>query len=305
MIFDLHSHSTASDGLMSPAELLLRAEANGVSRLALTDHDTVAGVLQLRKIQADQAADGGQNQISTIELVAGVEITASLEGRDYHILGLWLDPENIALGEFLASQAGVRELRAIAIDKGLAKDGIIGALDGARKIADGAVLSRPHFARYLLENGHVQKEQQAYKRWLGTGKSCDISCAWPSVAAAVEVIHAAGGVAVLAHPDKYGLTKTRLRSLLEAFKALGGDGLELISGRQDATTTEYLLRLSHKFDLACSMGSDFHGPEQVWCDLGCNTELPSTAVPIWSLPAAQKAECSALLEVSVGKSDMH
>lgn len=286
MIIDLHTHSTASDGLLSPVDLLARAELNGVGKLALTDHDTVSGVKQLQQALANSQLS------STVELIAGVEITATLEGRDYHILGLWLDSESLALGEFLASQAQVREVRAEAIDRRLEREGIVGALAGARAIANGAILSRPHFARFLLENGYCDKEQQAYKRWLGAGKVCDVKCTWPSVEAAVEAIHSAGGLAVLAHPDKYGLTLTKMRATLEAFKALGGDGLELISGRQQSAITDTLLRLSHKFELACSMGSDFHSPEQSWSDLGCNTELPSTAVPIWSLPAAQTTNYS-------------
>lgn len=281
MTFDLHTHSTASDGLLTPAELLARAEANGVSRLALTDHDTVAGVAQLRR------ALSSTELASPVELVAGVEISADMDSRNYHILGLWVDIDNVQLQRFLAEQEQVRERRAEAIAHKLERQGIEGALEGARRLANGAVLSRPHFARFLLEQGHCSKEQQAYKRWLGAGKSCDIRCEWPSVEAAISMIHHAGGVAVLAHPDKYGLTKTRLRAVLEQFKALGCDGLELISGRQDDSTTDYLLKLSHKYQLACSIGSDFHSPDQVWSDLGCNMSLPETAVPIWALRDAK------------------
>lgn len=277
MIFDLHTHSTASDGLLSPQALIERAEANGVAQLALTDHDTVAGVQELQQLLAER------DEQSAVSLVAGVEISADLDGRNYHILGLWIDADNADLQRFLADQAVVRERRAEAIDAKLQKRGIVGALEGARRIADGAVLSRPHFARYLLEQGHCTKEQQAYTRWLGAGKCCDIPCQWPTVEEAINVIHRAGGLAVLAHPDKYGLTQTRLRALLQAFKAAGGDGLELISGRQEQSTTDYLLQLSQKYDLACSIGSDFHSPEQLWSDLGCNLALPDAAVPIWAL----------------------
>ena len=283
MIFDLHSHSTASDGALSPEALLARANANGVSRLALTDHDTVAGVKVLQAALADPAFVAELS--SPIELVPGVEISAEIDGRAYHILGLWLDTDNEILNAFLDGQRLAREERAEAIGAKLAKQGIEGALAGAKALAGDAVLSRPHFARFLLEQGHCTKEQQAYKRWLGAGKSCDVPSKWPSGDEAIATIHAAGGLAVLAHPDKYGLTRTRMRTLLEAFKAAGGDGLELISGRQDDAITDYLLRLSHKYDLACSTGSDFHNPEQVWADVGCNAALPSTAVPIWSLAA--------------------
>ena len=281
MIFDLHTHSTASDGALSPEALLARADANGVSRMALTDHDTVAGV---KALQAAMAKPAFVAELSSpIELVPGVEISAEIEGRSYHILGLWLDADNVALNAFLAGQRRVREVRAEAIAEKLARQGIKAAFEGAKALAGDAVLSRPHFARYLVQQGYCSKEQQAYKRWLGAGKSCDVPCQWPSGNEAIAAIHGAGGLAVLAHPDKYGLTRTKMRMLLEAFKAAGGDGLELISGRQDEAITHYLLRLSHKYDLACSTGSDFHSPEQTWADLGCNSTLPSSAVPIWSL----------------------
>ena len=286
MIFDLHSHSTASDGALSPEALLARAGANGVAHLALTDHDTVAGVKILQAAMAEPQFVAEFS--SPITLVPGVEISADIGGRSYHILGLWIDPDNGPLNTFLAGQRRVREARAETIAEKLARQGIEGALEGAKALAGDAVLSRPHFARYLLEQGHCSKEQQAFKRWLGAGKPCDVPCQWPSGDEAIAVIHGAGGLAVLAHPDKYGLTRTKMRILLEAFKAAGGDGLELISGRQDEAITRYLLRLSQKYNLACSTGSDFHSPEQTWADLGCNTSLPASAVPIWSLLSDSK-----------------
>ena len=296
MIFDLHTHSTASDGALSPEALLARADANGVSYMALTDHDTVAGVKALQAAMANPVFAAELS--SPIELVPGVEISAAIDGRTYHILGLWLDADNAPLNTFLDRQRGVREARAEAIAEKLARQGIEGALNGAKALAGGAVLSRPHFARYLLEQGYCTKEQQAFKRWLGAGKPCDVPCKWPSAEEAIAAIHGAGGLAVLAHPDKYGLTRTKMRTLLEAFKAAGGDGLELISGRQDEATTSYLLRLSHKYDLACSTGSDFHSPEQTWADLGCNASLPTSAVSIWSLASEPSLSGSLLEEAS-------
>ncbi len=277
MIFDLHTHSNASDGLLSPEELLARAGLRGVKYLALTDHDTVAGVREL------QSALAAGNFATEVQLVPGVEITASLGRRDYHVLGLWLDIDNPALDQFLAGQASVRNLRAEKIDRRLQRQGVTGALDGAKEIAQGGLLSRPHFARYLVAAGYCKKEQQAYKRWLGPGKSCDVHCEWPAVETAIGVIHQSGGVAVLAHPSKYRLTRTRLIELLQGFKAAGGDGLELISGAQEESTTQELLKLAEKHDLACSLGSDFHSPEQVWCDIGSHKDLPSDARPIWLL----------------------
>ena len=277
MIFDLHTHSTASDGLLSPEQLLDRAVDNGVSHLALTDHDTVAGVEQLQNV-----ADFSSRW--PINLVPGVEISASIDGQPYHIVGLWLDPTAGVLKNFLVQQQNLREQRGAMIGLKLERAGIIGALAGAKKIAAGASLSRPHFAQYLVQEGHCDKLQQAFKRWLGQGKPADVKITWPSVSDVVSVIHDAGGLAVFAHPDKYGLTKTRLCKALAAFKAVGGDGLELISGHQDKPVTDYLLRLSHTFELACSMGSDFHSPQQHWSDIGCHKALPVTAIPVWQLP---------------------
>lgn len=277
MIFDLHTHSTASDGHLSPEQLLDRAVKNGVSHLALTDHDTMAGVLALQNLTDFRSR-------WSINLVPGVEISASIERQPYHIVGLWLDPKTPSLEHFLAEQRALRDRRGEMMGVKLERLGMTGALAGAKKIAAGATLSRPHFAQYLFEEGHCNKLQQAYKRWLGKGKPADVKIIWPSVTEVVSIIHAAGGLAVFAHPDKYGLTKTRLRDTLAAFKVAGGDAIELISGHQDGRVTDYLLRLSHKFDFACSMGSDFHTPEQHWSDVGCHKALPITAMPVWQLP---------------------
>ena len=277
MIFDLHTHSTASDGHLSPEQLLDRAVNNGVSHLALTDHDTMFGFEQLQNV-VDFTSRW------PIHLVPGVEISASIDQQPYHIVGLWLNPATPVLKEFLAKQRTLREQRGEMMGQKLERLGMTGALAGAKKIAAGASLSRPHFAQYLLQQGHCDRLQQAYKRWLGKGKPADVKMNWPTVSEAVSVIHAADGLAVFAHPDKYGLTRTRLRDTLSAFKAVGGDGLELISGHQDGRVTDFLLRLSHKYELACSLGSDFHTPEQRWSDVGCHKALPVTAMPVWQLP---------------------
>lgn len=282
MKVDLHTHTNASDGTLSPVALLTRAAENGVGQLAITDHDTVAGLRQiLADVESCKEAGAPSFVASGVTVVQGVEITASHNGRDYHVLGLWINIDDPELIGFLDSQRGVRELRAVEIDRRLSTKGIEGALAGARKHADGAILSRPHFARFLVEAGHCAKEQQAYKKWLGAGKVADVHCDWPTMTRAIDVIHQAGGSAVLAHPNKYGLTRTRLIGLLEAFKAMGGDGIELISGRQEDAMTKDLLKLADQYGLACSTGSDFHSPEQTWCDIGTNAELPNNALPVW------------------------
>ena len=273
MRVDLHSHTIASDGALTTGELLQRASERELAVLAITDHDTVAG---LAGAAATSAGYG-------IELVPGVEISAQAAGQTVHVLGLWIDSSDTDLQAFLAGQRAVREQRAMDIGQRLQRQGIEGAYEGACELAAGAVLSRPYFARFLVEQGHCASLQQAYKKWLGRGKPGDVACQWPELESAVAVIHSAGGLAVLAHPDKYRLSQTRLRNLLEQFKASGGDGLELISGNQPDNVTRQLLALAGRYQLACSLGSDFHSPAQSWADLGAAGTLPSSAVPIWSL----------------------
>ncbi|MGB5324220.1 MAG: PHP domain-containing protein [Pseudomonadales bacterium] len=272
MTVDLHTHSTASDGALSPAALLARAQGNGVRMLALTDHDSVEGVREL----AVQFGDA-----PGLRLVPGVEISTVIGAQGVHVVGLWVDIEAPMLTSLLAGQRSLREARGQAIGERLARAGIAGAFEGATALAGDAVLSRPHFARYLVAQGHCSGEQQAFKRWLGRGKPADVRCAWPGVDAVVAAIHAASGVAVLAHPLKYQLTRRRLVALLAEFRAAGGDALELVSGAQAPGTIADLWKLAVQHQLACSTGSDFHSPLQTWCDLGCQTVLPDAVPCIW------------------------
>ena len=202
------------------------------------------------------------------------------------MLALWVDAKTPALIALLEQQAGVRDIRAEKIDQRLQKCGIQGALAGAKAQAAGAVLSRPHFARFLVEAGYCAKESQAYKRWLGKGKVADVPCEWPAMGEVIDVIHQAGGLAVLAHPNKYGLTRTIIDKLMADFKALSGDAIELISGKQEQSITDSLGRLAKKHGLACSLGSDFHSPDQVWADIGCIDSLPIDIQPVWQLRKA-------------------
>jgi len=276
-IRDLHCHSLASDGVLSPPELLLRAQKNGVEQLALTDHDTVAGVIELQTLQQVEGF------ASSVELVPGVEITAMIERQSVHIVGLWIDTSNAVLQQFLQGQALVRQQRGVSIAERLTRVGVLKSLEGALKIAGDAVLSRPHFARFLVEAGYCVKEQQAFKRWLGAGKVADVPCQWPALEQVVDVIHQAGGLTVLAHPNKYRLTRNKKNTLFTQFKAVGGDAIELISGVQQVNDTRDLMNMINKHGLACSTGSDFHTPEQTWCDLGTQQMLPEAAIPVWAL----------------------
>lgn len=267
---DLHSHSTCSDGILSPAALVERAAAQGVELLAITDHDTTAGVNEAR-----EAADA-----QGVKLIAGVEISVSWQGRVIHVLGLNVDPAQPALAAGLQSLSGVRVERAERLAEKLEKAGIPGALTGARAQAGGGVPGRNHFARFLVETGHARDTRRAFKRYLARGASCHVSCEWAGLEQALAWIAGAGGAAVLAHPARYGLSNGALRRLLAEFRAAGGVGMEVISGPQTADLTATMARYARQFDLLASRGSDFHEPG-AGPELGRLPPLPAGCTPVW------------------------
>lgn len=272
-VYDLHNHSTASDGELSPPELVRFAASRGVEVLALTDHDVTDGLAA-----AHEAA--GQEGIS---LINGVEISVTWNKRLVHIVGLAFDPDNASLQNGLAGLRRNREGRAEEISLRLAKAGIEGAYDGARSYAGGSILSRTHFAQFLLAQGRVKSLQDAFNRYLGEGKKAYAPCQWAGLEEAVAWIRGAGGHAVVAHPARYKMTATRLRSLLGEFKECGGAALEVISGSQDPNATRQLADHAERFGLAASIGSDYHGPSQSWLKMGALPPLPSRCTPVWSL----------------------
>ncbi|MFA0791210.1 PHP domain-containing protein [Microbulbifer echini] len=278
-LVDLHCHSTASDGILSPTQLVSRAKSQGVTLMALTDHDTLAGVVEAQK-EGDRLG---------VTVLAGIELSSLWGRRPVHIVGLNVDPASDRLREAIILREQLRRERAERIAERLHKRGFPGALQGGRTLAGDAVLGRPHFARWLVEAGYVEDTARAFKRYLGAGKIGDVAVAWPQLEETVEIIHAAGGSAVLAHPLKYGLTRTQLLRLLQAFHQCGGDAIELLCGRQNPTQTKELRTLmqsvvveSDKAPLYCSLGSDFHQMEQPWRELGC-VHLPEDVEPVWNL----------------------
>ncbi|WHI52489.1 PHP domain-containing protein [Microbulbifer sp. MLAF003] len=278
-LVDLHCHSTASDGILSPAQLVSRAKCQGVTLMALTDHDTVDGVAQ-----AQEAGD----QLG-ITVLAGIEFSSLWGRRSIHIVGLNVDLTSQELRNAISLREGLRLERAERIAERLHKRGFIGALEGGRAVAGESVLGRPHFARWLVEAGHVEDTARAFKRYLGAGKVGDVKVEWPQMVETIETIHAAGGSAVLAHPLKYGFTRTQLVRLLGEFSRCGGDAIELLCGRQNPTQTKELRSLMSSVttelngpQLRCSLGSDFHQPDQPWRELGC-VRLPEDVEPVWNL----------------------
>lgn len=272
-IYDLHSHSSMSDGILSPESLLSRAKEKGVTTLALTDHDTVAG------LPAARAAA----QSLGIHLINGVEFSCVWGKIGVHIVGLNMEPEHEAIRAGVALQAQARELRSQKISERLARAGVANALEGARGIAGEAVIGRPHFAHFLVASGVVSSVNQAFKKYLGAGKPGDVKSLWPGMDTAIGWIRAAGGVAVLAHPDKYKLTRTKLRALVADFAQAGGQAMELVSGKQVDGVADNLARIAVEQGLYGSCGSDFHIPDQPWQELGAFGTMPTACQPIWRL----------------------
>ncbi|WP_285764297.1 PHP domain-containing protein [Biformimicrobium ophioploci] len=271
---DLHCHSSCSDGILSPAALVSRAKANGVEVLALTDHDTCAGIAEA------VAAGAGLG----VEVIAGIEVSVAWGKRQLHVLGLGVDPEHPSMEALVQAQRRRREARAEIIAQRLEKRGFHGALAGARaQMEEGAeVLARPHFARWLVAAGHVDSATRAFKKLLGPGKIGDVKPDWPELAEVVELLHECGGLAVLAHPLKYGFTRTVLRRLLSAFEECGGDAVEVVCGQQTPVQTRDLAAMAVEAGLAGSIGSDFHTPGQPWAELGI-ARMPDGVEPVWNL----------------------
>lgn len=268
MTIDFHCHTTASDGELSPRDLLELAQRCGVTRLSITDHDSVA-------------AYQGLNPLTGLELIGGVEFSTLWNKTGLHILGLNIDPFCPAMQEAVAFQRNARLGRAEKIAEKLEKYGVVAPLEGARSLASAGNVGRPHFARHMVATGFVKDEKEAFKKYLGSGKSCDIRQCWAEPEQIVAWIRAAGGVAVLAHPAKYNLTRSKLVSFLEAFKGWGGGGLEVVSGIQLPAVTRDLAQLCEQLDLSASWGSDFHRPGQSWAQLGRYSAPPPHLRPVW------------------------
>jgi predicted metal-dependent phosphoesterase TrpH len=250
--------------------LCARAIANGVTHLAITDHDTLNGWQSLTETPPE------------IELIPGIEYSCVWSGMTVHIVGLGFDPAHDAMQSGLSIQAEAREKRSLIIAERLAKLGFKGALEAAQSYAGANQIGRPHFARFLVENKHVNSINQAFDRYLGAGKPGDVKALWPELETAVEWITRAGGIAVLAHPARYKMTNMKLRRLIQAFKAAGGAAIEVVSGSQSRDVTSYMAQLCDDYDLLASQGSDFHGPGSPWQELGRFDGLPKRCRPVWN-----------------------
>jgi predicted metal-dependent phosphoesterase TrpH len=270
MVFDLHSHTTFSDGGLSPAELIQRAVDCRVDTLAITDHDTVSAHHALPDYK------------DTIRIIPGIEYSTRWLSQGIHILGLNIDIESQATRTGVAFQSGARKQRAQRIGEVLEKMGVPDAAAQAQKLAGDGVVCRPHFAQYLVNSGVVGSRQEAFKKYLGDGKAGDVKQHWAEMSQIIAWIREAGGIAVLAHPLKYKLSGMKLKRLLDDFIGAGGEGLEVISGKQLPHYTAELTKLCQQKGLLASCGSDFHAPGLSWAELGSFATLSPNIEPVWS-----------------------
>lgn len=274
--YDLHTHSTASDGAYSPAELVRQAHAVGVTHLALSDHDCTDGLEEAGR----QASSCG------LVLIPAVEISTAWHGKSVHIVGLNIDPACPLLRQGLSRLQAARVARAEEMGRRLAKHGITGAFDAARGLAGTGMITRTHFAQFLASQGLATSVRDVFEHYLVQGKPGYVptgSVEWATLDEAVGWIKSAGGVAVVAHPQRYKLTNSWLRRLLAEFKAVGGEALEVIAGTSSLADIQSSASAARRHGLLASAGSDFHSPENIWPKLGRLPALPNDLTPVWRL----------------------
>ncbi|MGA7984308.1 MAG: 3',5'-nucleoside bisphosphate phosphatase [Burkholderiales bacterium] len=268
---DLHSHSTASDGALAPGDVVRRAAAQGVEMLALTDHDQLDGLQEAR-----QAA----RETGTV-LIDGVEISVTWRGVTLHVVGLGVDLGNPALNAGLERVRSGRVERAQEMGRSLERSGISGSFEGALALAaNAAMVSRTHFARYLVQCGHVAGTREAFRHYLVPGKPGYVRHNWAQLADALRWIGDAGGHAVLAHPGRYALSASAMESLLAEFRAAGGRAIEVVTGSHSPDQYALFGALAIRHGLAASRGSDFHGPDE-GVELGSLPALDPRLRPVW------------------------
>lgn len=271
-VYDLHSHTQASDGLLSPAALVQRAVAMHVGVLAITDHDTVAGIAEAQAIVCEQHLP--------IRVLSGLEASTLWENHEIHIVGLNVRCGHPVLTRFLAQQHQCRAERAQHIAERLERAHIPEALAGAQRLAQGGVITRGHFARYLVEIGKADNLAQVFKNYLARGKTGYVPPQWCTIKQAIEAIHHSGGVAVLAHPGRYGLSAKWLKRLIAHFAEMGGDAIEVAQCQQAPNERIQFATYARENQLAASQGSDFHQPCP-WIELGRKLWLPGGVEPVW------------------------
>lgn len=275
---DLHCHSVVSDGTLTPEALAERAKANGVELWALTDHDEVGG--QHRAAAAAKARG--------MKYLTGTEISVTFIGHTVHIVGLGFDPDNAELVQGLRQTRGGRTERAMEMSEGLAKVGIKGAFEGALKfVGNPELISRTHFARFLVESGVCKETNEVFRKFLTEGKPGFVPHKWATLKDAVTWITGAGGLAVIAHPARYKFSPNEEFALFTEFKNHGGQGVEVVTGSHTVAEYQIYAETAREFGLAASRGSDFHSPEESHTELGTLPFLPGQLTPVWDLLASR------------------
>jgi predicted metal-dependent phosphoesterase TrpH len=270
-VYDLHAHSTASDGTLTPSQLVQRASDFGVDVLALTDHDSTAGLCEAREKAGEL----------DIRLISGAEISVTWNRQTVHIVALGIDENNEQLKRGLANLVEFRDWRAQEIGRKLEKSGIPGAFEGAKKLSNGDLISRTHFARFLVNTGKVKTFRDVFRHFLVSGKPGHVSGQWGSLEEVLGWIQGAGGQAVIAHPARYKMTRSKLRRLIGEFSELDGAGIEVLSSSHSKDEGYAMAGHARDFGLLASVGSDFHSPETPWTVLGRLGNLPVGSRPIW------------------------
>lgn len=271
---DLHCHTNISDGRLSPEELLQLAQQNGIELLAISDHDTLQGYRVAKPIAEEYK----------IKLIPAAEFSCQHQKMNIHLVALNVDPDSEVMKNFENQQENRRNERAHKIANKLYKaihrdisenfSSDDAFYEYVQTLAGEGVVGRPHFAQALVDQGIVKDAEQAFKKFLGSGKAGDVKLFWPDMGDAIEAIHASGGKAILAHPLKYNMTRSKLTRLIDDFWNMDGDALELISSRQTKDDTGWMIRQIDKRDLSASVGSDFHAANR-WSDLGAYSAIPN------------------------------
>lgn len=273
---DLHCHSCHSDGVLTPTELALRASANGIDLWALTDHDSLGGLDEARSLARSLG----------MVFIDGVEVSVTWLGTTVHIIGLGIDPSDIALDRGLKAVRSGRDQRAIDMAVALEKLGVQNAYANAmRHASNPALVGRSHFARVLVEQGYATDVHAVFRNYLVPGRPGYVPHNWTSLEQAVRWIRGAGGLAVVAHPGRYRLSEAQIEQLFLEFKKLGGAGIEVVSGSHGEAEVRTFARLARRFGFYASRASDFHAPGESPVDLGRSEMLPDGVVPIWHAPA--------------------
>ena len=274
--YDLHSHTKYSDGSLSAQALIALAIERGITHLAITDHDTVQAHLQLTENNNIYATE-------KINIIKGIELSSQWNNMGVHIVGLNIDIHSTAITAAVKHQTQLRIERVKTIAKKLLQRGFPDITQGAMILAGDGQVGRPHIAQHMVDEGLVSSVGQAFNKYLGAGKVGDISSVWPDLECVVEWINAAGGVAVLAHPSRYKMTRTKRRRLMADFSDAGGQAIEVCAGNQVPGVAEEMAAVCDEFGFHASVGSDFHNPDYKWVKLGQYPSLPKACRPVWEL----------------------